>query len=222
MEVKPSAIPIFHGLSDEQLGHLLEQIVYQRSQFLPGALVISQGEPCNRLLILMEGQVKGEMTGPGGKSLKIEDMEAPAVLAPAFLFGQNQHFPVNIMALTACRFMVIRREELLKLFKLNQQVLQNFLSMISSRAQFLSEKLRFHSFKSLKAKLAFYLLNEAGSMKTFKLRHSQNELAELMGVARPSVGRVFMQLQEEGMVDVRYRQVEIRNRPQLLLASNET
>jgi CRP/FNR family transcriptional regulator, dissimilatory nitrate respiration regulator len=221
MEVKPSAIPIFHGLSDEIIGQLLEQVVYQRSQYPPGSLVISQGEACNRLLILVEGMVKGEMTGPGGKSLKIEDLEAPAVLAPAFLFGQMNHFPVNILALSNCKFMIIRRDELLKLFKLNQQVLQNFLSMISSRAQFLSEKLRFHSFKSLKAKLAFYLLNEAGSLKTFKLRHSQNELAELMGVARPSVGRMFLQLQEEGLVDVRYRQVEIRNREQLVLACNE-
>ncbi|MBN2805753.1 MAG: Crp/Fnr family transcriptional regulator, partial [Prolixibacteraceae bacterium] len=215
-------IPIFHGLSDELIGQLLEQIVYQRAQYPPASLVISQGEPCNRLLILMEGMVKGEMTGPGGKSLKIEDMEAPAVLAPAFLFGQHQHFPVNIVTLSDCKFLIIRSAELLRLFKLNQQVLQNFLSMISSRAQFLSEKLRFHSFKSLKAKLAFYLLNEAGSMKTFKLRHSQNELAELMGVARPSVGRVFLQLQEEGLVDVRYRQVEIRDRQRLVLACNET
>lgn len=221
MEVKPSAIPIFRGLSDETIGHLLGSIVFQRSQYPSGSLVVSQGEPCKRMLILMEGMVKGEMTGPGGKSLKIEDMEAPTILAPAFLFGNMQYFPVNIITLSECKFLIIQTPELMKLFGLNQQVLQNFLSMISSRAQFLSEKLRFHSFKSLRAKLAFYLLSEAGSMKTFKLRHSQNELAELMGVARPSVGRVFMQLQEEGLVDVRYRQVEIRNRQLLVHACNE-
>ena len=172
-------------------------------------------------MILVEGKVKGEMTAPTGKSLKIEDMEAPSVLASAFLFGKKNKFPVNIVAVTDAKFIIVQKSELLRLFQKNEQVLQNFLSMISSRAQFLSEKLRFHSFKALKAKLAFYLINEAGQNKTFKLRHSQNELAELFGVARPSVGRAFLQLQEEGLIDLNYKHVNILNANNLALACNE-
>jgi CRP-like cAMP-binding protein len=104
---------------------------------------------------------------------------------------------------------------------MNQQILQNFLSMISSRAQFLSDKLRFHSFKSLKAKLAFFLVNEAGMNHSFKLKLSQQELAELFGVARPSVGRAFLLLQEEGVIDIRYKQVEILDRKKLAETCNE-
>ena len=100
--------------------------------------------------------------------------------------------------------------------------MQNFLSMISSRAQFLSEKLRFHSFKSLKAKIAFYFLQETGDKKKFQLRHTQNELAELFGVARPSVGRVFYHLQEEQIVDIRYRQVTILNFDKLIEACSDS
>lgn len=221
MEVNLSMIPIFNGLGDEAIEKILQQIVFQRINYKSGSLVVSQGEACNRLMILIKGKVKGEMIGPGGKTLKIEDMEAPSVLASAFIFGQKNTFPVNIITLSETKFIVIPRAELLKLFQISQLILQNFLSMISSRAQFLSDKLKFHSFKSLKAKLAFYLLNEAGGEKTFKLRHSQNELSELFGVARPSVGRVFLQLQEEGFIDVRYKQVEIINLKSLIQAFNE-
>ncbi|MFA9388269.1 MAG: Crp/Fnr family transcriptional regulator [Prolixibacteraceae bacterium] len=221
MEVKLSSITIFKGLGDEAIEQILQQIVFQRKTFFEGNLVVSQGELCNRLLIVTEGKVKTEMIGPTGKSLKIEELEAPSVLAPAFIFGQMNQFPVDVITLCESKFIVIPQTELLKLFQLNALILQNFLSMISSRAQFLSEKLRFHSFKSLKAKLAFYLLNEAGALNAFKLRHSQNELAELFGVARPSIGRVLLQLQEEGIIDVRYKQVEIKDKRNLSLACNE-
>jgi len=221
MDNKLLNIPLFKGVAENEFEQLLTQIIYQRKSFSNGALIVGQGEECNRLLILIEGTVKGEMTGPTGRSLKIEDMTAPSVLASAFIFGRKNFFPVNITATSEVKFIVIPKNELLKLFHLNDQILQNFLSMISSRAQFLSEKLRFHSFKALKAKLAFYLINEASGAKAFKLKHSQNELAELFGVARPSVGRAFLQLQENGIIDIRYKQVEIINLDQLMQACNE-
>jgi CRP-like cAMP-binding protein len=221
MEVNWNDIPLFRGVEETELEKLSSSILFQRKSFPPGSLVVSQGEECNRMLILTEGVVKAEMVGPTGKSLNIEDMEAPSVLASAFLFGRNNFFPVNIISSTDVRFIVIPKGELLKLFQLNQQILQNFLSMISSRAQFLSDKLRFHSFKSLRAKLAFFLVNEAGTNNSFKLKHSQQELAELFGVARPSVGRAFLLLQEEGIIDIRYRQVEIIDREKLIEACDE-
>ncbi|HPR32981.1 MAG TPA: Crp/Fnr family transcriptional regulator [Prolixibacteraceae bacterium] len=209
MEIPVADLPLFRGCDKGEVDELLARAVFQRRRFPPGALIVGQGEPCDRLLIVIGGTVKGEMIGPSGKVLKIEDMEAPSFLASAFLFGKNNHFPVNVMALTEASLIIIPRPALLRIFHENQQVLLNFLSMISSRAQFLSEKLRFLSFRTLKAKMAFYLISEAGLSQSFKIRHSQEELADLFGVARPSVGRIFMQLQEEGLIDIRYRQVSV-------------
>jgi CRP/FNR family transcriptional regulator, dissimilatory nitrate respiration regulator len=221
MEVNWSEIPLFRGVGETELEKLFSSILFQRKSFPQGSLIVSQGEECNRMLILTEGMVKGEMSSPNGKSLKIEDMEAPSILASAFLFGRKNVFPVNIVSLTDVKFIVIHKGELLKLFQMNQQILQNFLSMISSRAQFLSDKLRFLSFKSLRSKLAFFLVNEAGEDLSFKLKQSQQELAELFGVARPSVGRAFLLLQEEGVIDIRYKQVEIINHEKLIEACDE-
>ena len=208
-------LPLFRGLTVHELNAAINKVVFQRKVFPKDAMIALQGEPCDRLIILIYGSVKGEMTDPAGKSLKIEDMVAPMALASAFLFGNNAFFPVNVVANEEVELMQIPKQELLRLFQLDQRILQNYLGMISSRAQFLSEKLRFHSFKSLKAKVAFYLLNEAGKGHQFKMKHSQNDLAELFGVARPSVGRVFMQLQEEGLIDARYREITIVEKEKL-------
>jgi CRP/FNR family transcriptional regulator, dissimilatory nitrate respiration regulator len=214
-------IPIFRGVNEDELEKLLTTIHFQRKKFRPGSPVVSQGEECNRLLLLISGTVKGEMTSPTGKSLTIEEMSAPYVLASAFLFGRNNAFPVNIIPLTEVEFVIIPREELLKIFQQNVFILKNFLGMVSSRAQFLSEKIRFHSFKSLKSKIAFYLIQESGGKSTFKLKQTQNELAELFGAARPSIGRIFLSLQEEGIIDIRYKQVSILNLDRLQDACEE-
>ncbi len=221
MEIDLSKLPLFRGVDSVQLESLLAQIHYQRKAYLEDSLVVSQGSECDRLMILTEGEVKTEMTGMGGKSLKIEDLQAPSVLASAFLFGHKTQFPVNVLASTDVRFLIIPRDQLLRLFQLNQIILQNFLNMISGRAQFISEKLRFHSFKSLKSKLAYYLIQEATGKKEFKMRHSQNELAELFGVARPSVGRALLQLQDEGVIDIRYKNVQILDSNMLNSACEE-
>ena len=204
-------IPLFNGLTEAELTDVLEKIFFQRKSFPKDSLIASQGDVCNRLIILLNGNVKGEMTDPTGKNLKIEDIQAPSALASAFLFGKKSFFPVNIISTSEVEIIQIQRPELMKLFQLDERILTNYLGMISSRAQFLSEKLRFHSFKSLKAKLAFFLLKESKQQSAFKLKHSQNELAELFGVARPSVGRAFLQLQEEAFIDVRYREIKILN-----------
>jgi CRP/FNR family transcriptional regulator, dissimilatory nitrate respiration regulator len=206
---KLSEIPVFQGIEPDELETCFQKIIFQRKKYNTDNLVAVQGDACDRLICLLHGSVKTEMSDPTGKSLKIEDLYAPAVLAPAFLFGNRAVFPVNIIATDEIEIIQIPRPELMKLFQLNQRILQNYLGMISSRAQFLSEKLRFHSFRSLKAKLAYYLLKESGKQTSFKMKHSQNDLAELFGVARPSVGRVFLQMQEEGLIDIRYREVTL-------------
>jgi len=221
VEIKLSEIPLFKNVQESDIQMLLSGIVFQRKTYAEGSMVVSQGDECNRLLLLVEGTVKGEMISPAGKSLKIEDMQAPYALATAFLFGKSSIFPVNIIAVTEVSFIIIQRQEVIRLFQKSEQILLNYLSIISSRAQFLSEKLRFHSFKSLKAKIAFYLIKEAGKDNSFRLLQSQNELAELFGVARPSVGRAFLVLQEEGLIDIRYRQVEILDRKRLIEYCNE-
>ncbi|MBN2262255.1 MAG: Crp/Fnr family transcriptional regulator [Prolixibacteraceae bacterium] len=221
MEIKLTSTSLFKGLNEDEIDILLSKITFQRKQFLKNTLIVSQGENCDRLMLLIEGSVKGEMMNQAGKSLKIEDMDAPRVLASAFIFGKRTVFPVNITALTDVKFLIIPKPELLRLLRLNDVLLQNFLGMVSSRAQFLSEKLRFHSFKVLRAKVANYLIDESQQQSSFKLKHSQNELAELFGVARPSIGRAFLQLQDDKIIDIRYKQVTIIDKQRLLEACNE-
>jgi len=98
----------------------------------------------------------------------------------------------------------------LKLLMSNDKILINFLNMISNRSQFLSEKIKFLNFKTIKDKLAHYILQKAGKEGTdVTMDMTQNDLADFFGVARPSVARALGELEEEGYLQAERKNIRI-------------
>lgn len=198
-----SRSPIFAGLLPGKIEQLLNRIIFQVKVYPKEYLVASMGDKLTHLLIIQKGSVKGEMMDYSGKTLKIEDIDAPRPLATAFLFGSNNVFPVSVTTTAETEILTIPVEEFLKLMQLEQQVLTNYLNAISSRTQFLSNKLHFLSFRSIKGKVAHFLLQEAGTrFKSIELNQTQQQLAELFGVTRPALARVLGEMQRDGIIQI--------------------
>lgn len=208
---------LFKGLTPVQIQKLLEELPYQVKKFDKNELLALHGEECNSLVIIATGSVKGEMPDASGKVIKIEDIAAPGLLAPAFLFGQNNCYPVDITANEPVTIISIPRETLLRIFQTDVIVLRNFLNAISNRAQFLSNKIRFLSFRTIRGKIADYLLRNADNQGLVVLQKSQQELADSFGVARPSLARVLGEMQDEGIIRSDRRTVQLLNRTKLKL-----
>jgi CRP/FNR family transcriptional regulator, dissimilatory nitrate respiration regulator len=91
-----SRSPIFAGLLPARIEQLMGNILFQVKKYPKDYLVASMGDKLTHLLIIQKGSVKGEMMDYSGKTLKIEDIDAPRPLATAFLFGSNNVFPVSV------------------------------------------------------------------------------------------------------------------------------
>jgi CRP-like cAMP-binding protein len=95
-------------------------------------------------------------------------------------------------------------------------MLRNYLNSISSRAQFLSQKLHFLSFKTIKGKVAHFLLQEAGDkFHSIELKNTQQQLADLFGVTRPSLARVFGEMQKDGLIGISNKTITLLNKKAL-------
>jgi CRP-like cAMP-binding protein len=205
--------PFFRGLNKEELAELLSQTRYKLRKFQSGSMISQAGEPVSSLMIVLSGVVKGEMVDYEGRVIKIEDIPAPGALASAFLFGKKAIFPVNVISVTDAELFIIEKSELLKLLMHDDRILTNFLDMISNRSQFLSEKIKFLNFKTIRAKLAYYILQKAGkNNNSIHLDMTQNELAEFFGVARPSVARALGDLEDEGYIMAKGKHITILNK----------
>jgi CRP/FNR family transcriptional regulator, dissimilatory nitrate respiration regulator len=210
------ASPLFRNVPPEEIGQILSSLPHKIRQYKAGMLIAQSGEEVRSMLIVTIGTAKGEMVDFAGRVIKIEDIPAPGALAAAFMFGNNSRFPVNVTAVTDTELLVIEKSDFLKLLKRNEKILINYLDMISNRSQFLSGKIKFLSFKTIRQKLAQYILESAGKDKTeIRLGMTQNGLADYFGVARPSIGRAISGLENEGLILVKGRGIKILNKKKL-------
>ena len=89
---------LFRDMDFKEICTLLEAISYKQSTFHKEDVIAFEGDEVNGLYILLNGSVRGEMTNYQGKVVKIEDINGSQLLAPAFLFGGDRHYPVDIIA----------------------------------------------------------------------------------------------------------------------------
>ena len=121
---------------------------------------------------------------------------APTPLASAFLFAENNRFPVDVIALEECEIILIPKNAVMRLLATNEHFLQSYMAFNANRTQFLSERLQLLSIKTIKGKLAYYILKRIQG-DHYKQDRNQTELSEYFGVARPSVYS-FSEMIEEG------------------------
>ncbi len=201
-----------------ELESILRSISHSVKSFSKGQTIAQREEEVKNLCVVVAGSVKGEMVDFSGKILKIEEMMAPQPIAHAFLFGERNRYPVDVIAIEDCKILFIPKPDFVRMLQGSDVILRNYLNAISNRAQFLSNKLWFLSFKTIKEKVAHYFLSisRSESKTIIMLPKSHQELAEFFGVTRPSLARVFAEMQDEGIITVNRREVTIINRNKLL------
>ncbi len=210
-------IPLFHSVHEAELERIFAELKVTQTTFSKGAVIAIQDEPVNRLIILLTGSVKGEMTDASGRIAKVEDIEAPSPLAILFLFGEQNRFPVQAIAREDTTAVVIPRQSVLRMLSMNETILKNYLDISADFATRLSRKLHFMSFHTIRQKLAVYLLDlsrKQGS-DTVTLDRSKSALAEYFGVARPSLERELTRMRQEGLLVANKRTITITDRREL-------
>jgi CRP/FNR family transcriptional regulator, dissimilatory nitrate respiration regulator len=209
--------PLFSGMTLEEIILVISVTPYRIRKFKSGTMISRSDEPVNAFIMVIDGTVKGEMVDFSGRVIKIEDIPASGTLASAFIFGSRNKFPVNVVAITNASLMIIEKIDFVRFLKSHDKLLINFLDMISNRSQFLSEKIKFLNFKTIRGKFAQFILQAAGSDKSeIKLTMTQNDLAGYFGVARPSIARVAGEMEAEGIIITKGKTLKILDMKRLI------
>lgn len=137
------ALPIFRDLTDGELGRVAE--LCEERRFAGGEYVFHEGEPGNRLFVVIGGQVRISRQIPGAGE------EALAVLKPGALFGEMAAFDRSERSTDAIadgdtRLLTISRAEFEMLLDLNREiaykVLWSVVRMLSGRLRATNDSLR--------------------------------------------------------------------------------
>jgi len=202
--------PICKNIPEHEREVFLNELKFKTKSFKKGEWIAQQGDTVNSLYILLKGSVKAEMISESGTVLNIETIHAPNPLAPAFLFAENNKFPVDVVALEDVEVVLISKELITKQLARNQTFLQGFLTFNSNRVHFLSERLKLLSTKTIKGKLAQYILARTSNM-CFTMDMNQTILAEYFGVTRPSLSRSIAEMIDEEIISTKGKNGKVLN-----------
>lgn len=219
MDIKVlTKIPLFHSINENEIERIFSELKIKETHFKKGEILAFQDEICNRLIILLSGSVKGEMTDPSGKVVKIEDIYAPNPLAILFLFGQENRFPVQATAREDTIALVIPKQSVLRMLSMNETLLKNYLDISANFAGRLSKKLHFMSFRTIRQKLAMYILNlsKLSNSDIIELDKTKTALAEYFGVSRQSLERELTNMQKDGLIEPDRKKVIIKDKGKLI------
>ena len=210
--------PLFRGITPEKLSANLEEISFHTRSYKIGEILARQEDVCNRLVILTKGSVRGEMIDYSGRLIKVEDIAAPRAIAPLFLFGEENRYPVEVTANEPTEVIEIPKTSVLELFRKNEQFFENYMNLSANYARTLSDKLFFMSFKTIRQKIASYLLRlyKQQQQLHITLDRSQQELSDYFGVSRPSLARELAHMQEDGLLTADRKQITILQKEELV------
>lgn len=203
--------PLFRGISFVDLEQLFGNGMYQIRKFHPKDIVAIQGEPCNYLMIMLSGTVQGQMVDSSGRLIVIEEISAPFAIAVAFVYAEKNELPVSVVALKESEILFLHRDFFTDILQKNKTILLNYLTVISNRSKFLSDKIHFLTFRTIKSKIADFLLKRAkqSGAKVILLEETQQELADVFGVARPSLARTFKEMENEGLIMIERKKITL-------------
>jgi len=211
-----SSCPLFKGIDPEEQQAFLMRFISNKKVIEKGQYVVRQDDEIRHMHLLVKGVVRTEMITQEGNSLEIEFIDAVRPLAPAFMFAHYNRFPVDVITIEECHFLLIPTQEWLSEMMGNEVLLKNFLKLNSNMIVFMSQKLQMISIKSIKGKLSLYLLeNTTEENRSFVLKRNRTQLAEYFGVQRPSLARTIAELVEQEIIAIDKREVTVLKRDEL-------
>ena len=210
-----SKVPLFSGLSEGELGFLLERVVSKK--YSASEMVFSEGEPCAGLFVVESGSVRIYKSSPGGREqvLSIEGPGGSIAELPVFDGG---NYPASVIAIEDTVLLFVSRQDFQALCLAHPQVSLKVLKVVGGRLRRLVGIIEELSFTTVRHRLSAYLLRMAkkegrkvAQGVEITLPTNNQELAAQLGTVRELVSRNLSRLQAEGLITIDGRTVVLRD-----------
>ena len=187
-------VSLFKGLNPDKIAKYLTEANFKIKEYKKNEIVFFRGDILKKIIIIVKGTARGEMQKFNGDTIVINQMKAGEVLASAFLFGKNNVFPVDLIALKNSEFLFLDKEKYLDLIQSDKRLLLNFIREISNKSQYLSKRIWFNfTHKTIEEKVLSYIKENAQDDK-IKFLPSISALAKKFEVTRPALSREISSL----------------------------
>ncbi len=189
-----------------------------------GEIIENEGDECKHIGVLLQGKLALQKYASSGEFATIALMEEGEMYGEDLLFGTNNLYTVTIEAVTNSRILYIPRTVMIPMLRKNYFLNQNFIRLLSDKVQTQNERITLLSQKTLRQKIAFYLLeqyknqlprSQPGKIKRtddqgiVELPVSKEIISKLLAMPRPSFSRELINMEKDGLIKVDGRNIRI-------------
>jgi len=189
--------------------------VTTRKRFAAKSLIVNEGETSTEMFFILQGSVAVLMEDQDGHELIL------SYLGPGEFFGELGFFGVNtkrsayVRARTECEIATIGYDRLRRLLHEQPGLLFQLTMQIAARLRATSEKIGHLAFLDVTGRIARTLLDLTHDSQAIAhpdgtlVRMTREELGRLVSCSSKMAGRVLLNLEEQGLVQVHGKSIVV-------------
>lgn len=220
MKERLDACKLFRKIERAEQERILNCAKAQIRHCKAGGYIFCQDEKPSRLFLLLEGQVHICKDFASGRRDILYLVEAGNVFGEMFLFGNRKRYWYDAVAITDAEFLELPWDFFYHFCsnacEHHKQLTQNMLEILSESNFKITRKLHIVSSFSLRERIAIWLMDAADEEGVAQLKMNREQLADFLGVARPSLSRELMKMQADGLLEVSKKQIVIKDKDAFL------
>ena len=208
---------LFSGISLQQLEEMVDHINCKVVKFDKKDIYILAGMPYRHADIILDGKMVARMVSLSGKSVEVSKLYSGDMVAPAFLFAQNNVMPVSVETEEDTKILRMSPEKFGRLIDTNTVVRHNFIRILSDIDVFLTKKMRILSLFTVREKVSYFIKEAARKQDSnvVVLDKSRQEIAESFGIQKFSLLRTMSELSAAGAIRVEGKKITILDNSKL-------
>ena len=194
---------LFKRFSEHELINLLNSIKCKIHSYQKEEIIAMEEQECSSIGIVLEGHVEVQKIFVSGKMITITRLKPKDIFGEVIIFSDYNKYPATIVSNNSSKVMFISKDEIANLCKINTHFLENFIGLLSGKILMLNKKLKTLSLQTIRQKISNYLLEEYYQQKKnlLTLPYSRKELAEQLGIPRPSLSRELVNMKKDHLID---------------------
>ncbi|MDR3576708.1 MAG: Crp/Fnr family transcriptional regulator [Anaerolineaceae bacterium] len=212
-----SCCALFNEYSLAEIKSLVADLQISRHVYDRDEFIAFEEDECPSLGIIAQGSIHVQRIYPSGKSITIDTLQAGSSFGEALIFADDGRYPATLIANEETTVYYLSKDDVIHLCAQSPRFLNSFLKMLSNRVLMLNKKIKGLSFNTVRQKVANYILEEYIHQKslTLKMIYARHELADALGIPRPSLSRELISLKTAYLIDFNRTEIRILDLEQL-------
>ncbi len=210
--------PLFQGMSRSEMLQLAGNTRFGFHKIAAGKTVVKEGDECRQLLFLISGCITITSTSDDHSYQMTEWLAAPWLVQPEVLFGTATRYTLTARADSDCHFIVLSKDEVMRLLDDFLIFHLNLLNMLSAQCQRHTHTAWRRSPRTLEERIvrffADHSLYPAGKKELSIL---MQQLAIEVGDTRLNVSRILNSMQLRQLLCLSRGRITIHSLEQLFM-----